>query len=71
MIEVKYNSEIYSRKAILSAAEAYKDLAEISISDNSGGFSVIFDHCVYDEIQTVKEFGNFVIDFMNQHNGNY
>ena len=70
MIETRFNSEIYSQTAISIAAEAYKDLAEISISDTPEGFLVIFDQCEYDEEQTVKEFGNYVIDVMNQRNGN-
>ena len=70
MIETRFNSEIYSQKAISIAAEAYKDLAEISISVTPEESLVIFDQCEYDEEQTVKEFGNYVIDVMNQRNGN-
>lgn len=53
----------------MNAAEAYKNLVDISIAEYPDFFMVTFTNCIYDEKQTVKEFGNYVIGLMNQHNG--
>lgn len=65
---INYNSEFYSLKNILAAAKAYQELADITVSEYTEGFTVTFHNCRYDETRTVHEFDNYVISLMNQTN---
>ena len=69
MKTIRFNPEIYPLRVVLAAAEAYKGLAEIAVSDNSSGITVTLQNCRYEENRTAHEFDNYIISLMNQTNG--
>ena len=70
MVEIKFNKELYSIRSIHAAAEAFRHLADFSISEDQTYITVTVAHCRYNEDITISEFGNYVIDSMNTANEN-
>jgi hypothetical protein len=65
MIKLELNREIYSRKNVEGAREAYKKIAKIVIKEGKSHIRVIFLRCKYGEERTVKEFENYLIGIEN------
>lgn len=65
MRDLKLNREIYSLGSIQQAAHAYKDFAQIKISDEREAITVSFANCKYDEARTLREFENYLIGIEN------
>lgn len=65
MKRVKINRNIYSDRAIQAALLAYKTYAKMTISYKNDVAVVTFWKCKYDEIQTIKEFENYMIGAEN------
>ena len=61
-MEIRFNKKLYSRKAIETAIEAYKDLAEFLVTENDEYFLVNITK-VNPEMGDVvgDEFSNFVL----------
>ena len=65
MIRLRLRTDIYSLENILNAAEAYKDLAKISVSGKKEVTKIVFRNCKYYEERTVREFENYLIGLEN------
>lgn len=62
---LKLNSDIYNLKSIKKAQEAYRDFAHIKIINIKEGYILIFTRFKYSEIQTIREFENYLICIEN------
>ena len=62
---LKLNKSIYEREAVAAAISAFGEVATISLTEDNSYWICSFDGCRYDEKQTLHEFENYVIDFMN------
>ena len=62
---LKLNKSIYEREALVAAVSAFGEVAKISLTEDNSYWICSFDGCRYDEKQTLHEFENYVIDFMN------
>ena len=60
-----FNKDIYSKKCISRAIEDYKDLAEISFSENGMYYICEFSNTKYDKMETEREFANYLIELQN------
>lgn len=68
---INLNKELFDFQCIMSAAEAFKELAEFDISNTDKKYySVQLKNCVYSEETTGKEFENYLIDLQNVVNRN-
>jgi hypothetical protein len=56
---------IYSKQSILTAINAYRALATITLLESDNYYICNFANCKYDEKITKKEFANFLIDCDN------
>lgn len=56
-------------ESIEKAKKNYNELAKINITTNGSYISVSFHDCHYDEILTMREYENHVIDLMVSKNG--
>lgn len=65
MHKLKLNTNIFTKDHIIKAAEAYKDICKIAITEEDGYIFCEFTDCIYCIDETVKEFENYVIDLMN------
>ena len=70
MTTITFNKELYTGESVSAAAAAFQSLAKFNISDEQSYIAVSVSDCLYDEKQTLAEFGNYVIDFMNNNDGN-
>ena len=58
---INLNKELFDFQCIMSAAEAFKELAEFDISNTDKKYySVQLKNCVYSEETTGKEFENYL-----------
>ena len=66
MISLMLHAEIYSDSTINDAISAYGELAVINKTGVDHGYIKLdFVECKYQEIKTVKEFENYMIDLEN------
>ena len=65
MKQITLNKEIYSQDAVVRAVKDYKQFARITIADKNDYWIVKFFACKYDELRTIKEFENYLIDLEN------
>ena len=65
MIEIKLNSELYSKANIKIAMDAYKDLACIQMDTRGEYYILQFADTKYDESRTIKEFENYLVGLEN------
>jgi hypothetical protein len=65
MIKLELNRDIYSRKNVDAAREAYKEIARIMVKEKRSYIRVLFVSCKYEEGRTVKEFENYLIGLEN------
>ena len=66
-ITLLLSKRIYSRAYIELASDAFRDIAEIDVSENNAYFIYTFKNCTYDAEQTAAEFENYLIDLSNTH----
>ena len=59
------NKDIYSIARIKNAVLAFKDYADMGITEHKEYIYVSFLQCKYDESITVKEFENYLIGLEN------
>jgi hypothetical protein len=59
------NKEIYTPLNIQSVIEVFGSLCKVNISEDGNYWIVIFSECKYDKTRTIKEFENYLIDYMN------
>jgi hypothetical protein len=59
------NKNIYSKKAISLACEAYRDFATILLAELGGNYIILFRKCRYNPETTIKEFENYLIGVEN------
>ena len=59
--------EIYSACMINRAVADFKGVCTIDIKDEENYYSCIFKSCIYDEIQTLEEFENYLIGCVRQN----
>lgn len=67
MPTLRLSCDVYTESVVSMAAEQYEELglAQIGI-DSDGQYSLChFTDCPYGELQTMREFENYVIDLMN------
>lgn len=67
---LKLNKEIYSKVYIITAMQAYADLAQITVKDISEYWQCSFTRCRYDLQETILEFENYLIDLVNSNDFN-
>lgn len=65
MKKLRVNRDIYSNTAIEQTINAYTSYAAISVSYRQRYAIITFRKCKYDEVQTVKEFENYMIGAEN------
>ncbi len=65
MRKLKINRSIYSDESIEKTMKIYKKHAMTTVSYKSNYAIVIFWKCRYDEVQTIKEFENYMIGVEN------
>lgn len=70
MKELLLNKDIYSENSILIAREQFNKLCKVQIVQYDVYCKCIFSECIYDENETVKEFENYLIDFINTRGKN-
>ena len=58
---------IYPADCVRQAADAFKEITQIHITEDNNVFYCFFDDCKYDVEQTTKEFENYLIDLSNTH----
>ena len=66
MKEIRLSKEIYSEKCIKKAIADYSSLAKIDYTQNGGIWKISFAQCKYDEMRTLCEFENYLIELENQ-----
>ena len=59
--------DLYSYEMIEKAADSFSSLCKISISIDGNYYVCSFDMCKYDELVTIREFENYLIDLINMH----
>lgn len=70
-MELKLCKELFEIKFLVKAVESFENLADISISNYSKKYYVIyFDNCLYSDDVTAREFENYLIDLQNVVNDN-
>ena len=65
MNELYLNKLIYNKSSILQAQNAYRNICTIFINENADYWICEFQNCKYEEVITIKEFENFLIDILN------
>ena len=65
MKKLRVNRSIYSDESVAQTILAYKDFAVTSVSYKKDYAIITFWKCKYDEVQTVKEFENYMIGVEN------
>ncbi len=65
MINTKYHKEIYDKKALLKAIDAYEGIVQITLSEDASYYHCLFSHFESDASLTVSHFSNYLIDLMN------
>ena len=66
MKEIRLPKEIYSENCIKKAIADYNALAEIDYAQNDNMWEISFAKCKFDEIRTLNEFENYLIELENQ-----
>lgn len=67
MKAIKLDSDIYPMEYIEAAKGAYKEIACIECRQIDERYvECTFSKCIYDKLQTSKEFCNYLIDLMNK-----
>lgn len=70
----KFDLDIYPLNFIQLAATAYISLAHVTVVPHGKFATCFFSKCKYDEVTTVNEFSNYIIDLIGSRgnqNGNY
>lgn len=65
MNDLLLNKNIYVKRNIQVVIEVFKKLCKVTIEENSKYWELTFSECVYDKTRTVKEFENYLIDYIN------
>ena len=65
MNELLVCKELYKYINILSAIDAYNNIARISIHDTDSYWKLVFSDCVYGTVRTIREFENYLIGLEN------
>jgi len=61
----EFNAKIYGEEAIQAATSAFSGFAKIVYISNSDYNKCFFLFCKYNLQKTIKEFENYMIDFLN------
>ena len=62
---IKLNKNLYSQKTILSAVNAFSEIARIRIKEDKSYYILEIDSEWYDELRVMKELENYMIDSEN------
>lgn len=65
-----YSKTIYTKSAIDCAANDYKNICKIVITEENDSYSLNFSKCIYDEALTINEFDNYLILAMSKEVSN-
>lgn len=65
MSDLALNKEIYNPLNIQSVIGAFSNLCKVDIDEEGNDWIVTFCECKYDKTKTIKEFENYLIDYMN------
>lgn len=65
MNDLMLNTNIYKKNWIFLAAKAFEDICNINIIETNDYIVCKFSNCIYDTIETIREFENYIIDLMN------
>jgi His-Xaa-Ser system protein HxsD len=65
---MELSKAIYSKMAVCRAAEAFQNIARITVRETDNYWSLEFSGCQYGETATSKEFENYLIDLENKPN---
>lgn len=65
MNELLVCKELYKYANILSAIDAYKNIARIGIHETESYWKLVFSDCVYGTVRTICEFENYLIGLEN------
>ena len=66
-ITIRLSKDIYQSDSVAQTTDAFKQLAQISVTEEADSYLCVFEQCEYDAEQTVKEFENYLIDISNTH----
>ena len=59
--------DLYHIVPINEAISSFRNICEVSLSENTKYYICSFDRCSYNPDITTQEFENYVIDLMNSH----
>jgi hypothetical protein len=65
MSDLALNKEIYTPLNIHSVIEVFSNLCKVDIGEEGNYWIATFCECKYDKTRTIKEFENYLIDYMN------
>lgn len=65
MNSLELHTELYSYDALMAAVKAFSAICRIQIEPKNAHFVCTFTDCLYDTKETMKEFENYVIDWLN------
>ena len=63
--ELRLNSKIYDIESVKYSIAEYKDISDISVSEQDGYIVCSFSRCQNGIQETIKEFENYVIYSLN------
>ena len=58
--------DIYTQESIEETIAAFINYAKITISHNETHYICTFEQTIYDAVETVMEFENYLIDYCNK-----
>ena len=62
MSKLELSKEIYKYSDLVNCCNAYLDFAKTDVRDDGEYWIVVFTDCKFDEIETLKEFENYLIE---------
>ncbi len=63
---IKYSKNIYPQKVLLNAINSYNELCKVNVTENNKYWIIEYEDCIVDEELLNKEFGNYLIDAINE-----
>lgn len=66
MKKIEFDGDIYNKSAVIRAATGFSNVAKITVTQIGSKILCVLVSSKYNEETTIKEFGNYVIDCMNQ-----
>lgn len=65
--ELKLRKELYDRKYILSAIDAYVDICSVEMEENADYYYCLFYRSIVDVTIVIQEFENYLIGLQRKY----